>query len=98
MVGQRRRERGIEQDGKHEEFARPVLVIRKFSRELFLGVPLCSQLKTHPYYHRITFKGREQAALLMQVRAWSSRRLINAKGKLAPLEFGRVREALRAML
>ena len=75
-----------------------MLVIRKFSRELFLGVPLSTQLKTHPYYQRITFKGREQAALLMQVRAWSSRRLINPKGKPAPPEFERVREALRAML
>ena len=37
--------------------------------------PLATQLKTHPYYHRITLKGRKQAALLMQVRAWSSRRL-----------------------
>ena len=28
-----------EQDGKHAAYHRPVLVVRKFSRHLFLGVP-----------------------------------------------------------
>ena len=31
---------GFEQDGRGEEFLRPVVVVKKFNNEVFLGVPL----------------------------------------------------------
>ena len=88
---------GYEQDGKHVAYHRPVLITRKFSRHLFLGVPLTTKIKTIPHYHRFTFKEREQCALLMQVRAWSAKRLQRRLGKLPEQEFCLIREALRAM-
>jgi mRNA interferase MazF len=30
---------GFEEDGKHEKFLRPVLILKKFNKELFLGIP-----------------------------------------------------------
>ena len=36
---------GSEQNGKGNEFLRPVLVLKKFSKRYFLGVPLSSQKK-----------------------------------------------------
>src|SRR3972149_11433241 len=34
---------GYEQDGKHELFERPVLIVRKFNADLFWGLPLSSK-------------------------------------------------------
>ena len=33
---------GFEQDGKGDDFVRPVLVVRKFSKYSFIGIPLTS--------------------------------------------------------
>ncbi|HLA49164.1 MAG TPA: type II toxin-antitoxin system PemK/MazF family toxin [Candidatus Saccharimonadales bacterium] len=71
----------FEQDGKGSEFARPVLVLRKFNKFLFLGVPLSSTKKLGKYYFSFVYKGRqESAALLSQLRAYDSNRLIDKDG------------------
>jgi mRNA interferase MazF len=36
---------GDEQDGKGENFTRPVLVLKKFNRNLFVGVPMSTKIK-----------------------------------------------------
>ena len=36
---------GFEQDGKGEKFARPVLVFKKFNKEVFRAIPLTLQTK-----------------------------------------------------
>jgi mRNA interferase MazF len=86
---------GYEQDGKGKEFSRPVLVVRKFSRQLFLGVPLTTQMKTHAHYLPIRFKGMEQSVILFQMRAFDARRLTDKMGDLPQTEFEKVRQALR---
>ena len=58
---------GHEQDGKNEEYSRPVLVVKKFSHRLFWGVPLTTKIKDTPHYHKFVFKGREQSAMLSQI-------------------------------
>ena len=45
---------GHEENGKDEFFARPVLVIKKFNRHLFYGIPLTTKVKENKYYH-LTF-------------------------------------------
>lgn len=89
---------GYEQDGKHIAYHRPVLIVRKFSRHLFLGVPLTTKMKDIPHYHPFTFKEQEQCAILMQVRSWSAKRLNRKMGKLPDPDFCAIRDALRAML
>jgi mRNA interferase MazF len=51
---------GSEQDGKGLLFSRPVLVIKKISRQLFVGIPLSSKIKEdkiffNKFYHVIPF-------------------------------------------
>src|SRR6266498_257441 len=59
---------GYEMYGKGHIFTRPVLVLRKYSRFTFLGVPLSSRMKDSPYYHPINFRGRDVSAVFDQVR------------------------------
>jgi mRNA interferase MazF len=76
---------GFEEDGKNENFVRPVLVLKKFNREIFLGVPLSTKLKDNKYYVPITVTEKTVSALISQIRVFSSRRIWN---KLAELDKG----------
>lgn len=66
---------GFEEDGKNEPFERPVLVLRKFSSELFLGVPLTTTQKDNMFYHPIAVGDLPGSVMTSQVRVLSSRRL-----------------------
>lgn len=48
---------GTEEDGKNAHFERPVLVLRKFNRDIFLGLPLTSTRKDHRYHFHYRLKG-----------------------------------------
>ncbi len=66
---------GFEQNGKHDHFERPVLILRKFNKHVFLGIPLTSQ-KGHERCHALlTHNNYISYAILSQVRLFSSKRL-----------------------
>jgi len=73
---------GYEEDGKSRVFSRPVLIVKKFNRNLFLGIPLSTKVKDSPYYIPILFRGRPMAVMISQLRAFSSKRLLEKMGKL----------------
>jgi mRNA interferase MazF len=89
---------GDEGDGKNTHFSRPVLILRKFNARIFLGIPLTTKIKPNPYYHTIHFKGRDQCAMLSQIRLWSAKRLRNRMGQLPAEQFNGIRTALKEML
>ena len=78
---------GFEQYGKGEEFLRPVVVLKKFNKHLFLGVPLSSKVKNGFYFHTIHFKGRENSALLLQSKTFDSKRIQYKLARLSEKEF-----------
>ena len=80
---------GDEEDGKNSDFERPVLIVRKFNNNIFLGVPLTSnEEKEGKYYHRlVSFSG--STAILSQVRLFDAKRLLRNIGKL---ESGELKE------
>lgn len=89
---------GHEEDGKSDRFTRPVLIIRKFNAQLFLGVPLTTQVKPNPFYYPIHFHDKEQCIMLSQLRLWDSRRLSNRLGWLPKDQFDEIRKAIRDMI
>ena len=67
---------GHEQDGKGEEFSRPILIIRKFNEFLFWGVPLSKVLKKNPYYIPCkSSDGKVRSAMISQLRLFSAKRI-----------------------
>jgi len=67
---------GFEMDGKGEDFTRPVLIIKGFSKEVFLCVPITTKLKTGKYYADINFgDGEARKVILSQIRLIDGRRL-----------------------
>src|SRR3989344_2648789 len=67
---------GFEEDGKNASFERPVLILKKFSKEVVLIVPLSTKVKNHPYHFPHLHYGQEYSALLSQVRVISTKRLL----------------------
>ena len=89
---------GDEQDGKGSSFTRPVLVLKKFNRNVFIGIPLSTQLKDNQFYHRIHFKGIEQSLLLSQIRLIDAKRFRDKMGELSPPEMEKIKEKLRKLI
>jgi len=44
---------GFEQDGKNEEFMRPVLILKKFNPFIFWALPLSTKCKNNPYLYKM---------------------------------------------
>ncbi|MCX6780692.1 MAG: type II toxin-antitoxin system PemK/MazF family toxin [Candidatus Magasanikbacteria bacterium] len=73
---------GGELYGKGDRFQRPVLVLKKFSRTTFLGLPLTQQEKTGTYFVETNLGGVRRWIILSQARTLDARRLIEPIGRL----------------
>jgi mRNA interferase MazF len=65
---------GYEEDGKNEEFERPILVLRKFSADVFIGLPLTSTVKNNSFYFPYSIYEEGKGAIIL-----SHPRLLSAK-------------------
>lgn len=78
---------GVEINGKGSTFARPVLILRKYSRYNFLAIPLTSKIHEGNWFTSFRFKGREQYACLTQARGISTSRLYSKMGEVPGADF-----------
>lgn len=83
---------GVEIDGKSKKFSRPVLVLKKFSRFCFMGVPLTSQPKKGSWYVKFIFQNKIQTASLIQARLYDVSRLYNKIGQVPNSDLKLVRD------
>lgn len=90
---------GDEEDGKGEACSRPVLIIKKFNKLLFWGVPLSKVLKKNPYYVICTCTdGKIRSAMISQLRLISVKRLSD-KITLAEREsYFEIKKAIKNLL
>ncbi len=90
---------GYEQDGQGELFLRPVLIFRKLSRYLFVGIPLSTTKKTGRYYFQFSFLPDVISnALLSQVRVYDTKRLKDKMATIAEKDMESIQKALREIL
>jgi len=82
---------GFEEDGKGDNFNRPVLIVKGFSKRLFWGIPLSTTGKRGPYYHPLVINGTVSVALLSQLRVFDTKRLINKTGMLGQKDFAEIK-------
>ncbi len=74
---------GFEQDGKGENFGRPVIVFRKFNKEVFWGVPLTTREKGGKFYLPVPIGDDEpRKAILSQLRLLDAKRLYQKVGMI----------------
>ncbi len=89
---------GFEQNGKGDEFLRPVIVYKKFSKNVFLGIPLTKTARTGKFYADFEFQARRSTAILSQVRLFDSKRLKYVIGKMSVGDYNKVKEKLIELL
>ena len=89
---------GYEIDGKSGNFARPVIVLRKYNKYSFLALPLTTSPRPSPWKLPLgIFGGKLSFAILSQLRNIDSRRLYQKVASLAPELLATIRsETLRA--
>jgi mRNA interferase MazF len=85
---------GVEENGKGENFQRPVLILKKYNKECFLGISLSTKIKNNKYYFPFEFKKRKISAILSQIKLYSSKRLENKIGKLSIDDFDKIKKAI----
>lgn len=90
---------GREQDGKHDWFERPVLVLKKFNWETFWGVPLTTRFHENSYhYFRFSVNGKVMSASLSQLRLFDVRRILRKAGMMHEKDFLKLKEAIKKFL
>jgi len=85
---------GVEEDGKNENFDRPILIVKGFSKYQLWGVPLSTTTKRGKYYYPIVVNGNVSAVLLSQLRTLDTRRFISKYGMLNQKDFAEIKSKL----
>lgn len=86
---------GFEQDGKNSQFSRPVVILKTYSINAALIVPLTSKDKKGSYYFDIgKIGGRDAKAALSQVRFIDKRRFIKKLDVVDKETFEKLRSAI----
>ena len=91
---------GFEQDGNSGEFLRPVLILKKFSGQTFLGIPLTKTNKDTKFYHSFEFKKQISVAILSQIKFFDAKRLKTSKkyGRLSVKDFNDIKNKLKILI
>jgi len=90
---------GHEQNGKGEKFQRAVLVVRRYTNEMFLGVPLSTTIRDGSFFFQFQFlDDKISTALLVQNRLFSSKRLIKKIGKISEVDFVKLKSKLKDLI
>ena len=90
---------GFEQDGKGDEFMRPVLVFKKFNTQLFWGIPVTGVTKKGAYYFRLPkMRGRTNTLILSQLRLYDAKRLRYQIGVCPAEIFVAVKDQIKAII
>lgn len=79
---------GYEQNGKGEKFVRPVLIYKKLTKDMFIGIPLTSTHRDGSFFYRFSFiPDKTSVAILIQTKLFSTKRLLNKIGKMREDDF-----------
>lgn len=90
---------GFEQDGTGEEYSRPVLIMKGFSRQVCLIIPLTTSAKKNRYNIPIgEVAGRQAAAIISQLRLIDTKRLDQQIATLDKEIFETIRKTVKDLL
>ena len=89
---------GFEQNGKNENYERPVLVFKKFGKEMLWAIPLTSKNKANIFYFNLNRAGFKSSLILSQLRLISSKRLIRKIGIIPAGIFVEIKNAVIVLI
>lgn len=92
---------GFEQDGKGQEFRRPVLILKKFNKYVVLVVPLTTKIKKDNKYYvfcSVTGDTTQRMAIISQVRLIDTKRFIDKLGVADDDSYLKIKSAIKSYL
>ncbi len=89
---------GFEQDGRGDEFLRPVIVLKKFNNEVLWAIPLTRTEKKNKYYFSFKFNKMVSVAILSQIRLVDAKRLKYKMGDMGIAIFRNFKNKIRQLL
>lgn len=90
---------GFEQDGTGTDGERPVLILKGFSKQVCLIMPLTTSEKKNPYHVSLEIVGGKNAfAIISQIRLIDTKRLINKIGFVNHKIFEKIRKDAKDLL
>ena len=90
---------GFEEDGKGNDFTRPVLILKIFNKMFCHIVPLSKVNKEGKFYYSFDGKtGKMSVALLSQSRAIDSARLLRKIGFASKKDFAKIKNKIKEIL
>lgn len=85
---------GVEIDGKNKDFERPVLILRKFNRQMVWILPITSRARNEQFYEKFLFGEREYFVAITQIRTVSTKRLLRKIGMIPIGDFEQIKQKL----
>jgi mRNA interferase MazF len=90
---------GFEQDGKGIDFARPMLIFKKFNKEIAWGIPLSTKIKTTEktakFYSSLNIGDSiSRVAIISQLRLIDGKRLISKMGVIDEVNYAEIQKAV----
>lgn len=89
---------GYEQDGKNSNFERPILIFKKFNKDILWALPLTSKNKIGEYYYQFKYNNKKYSIILSQIRLISSKRLLRRIRIFSDIEFEEVRNKFKKLV
>ncbi|MEN9582524.1 MAG: hypothetical protein RL641_478 [Candidatus Parcubacteria bacterium] len=89
---------GYEVNGKSKLFSRPVIILKKLSHYVFIGIPLSTKTRDGTWYVSITHRDQNVTANISQLRLLDFRRLSSKNGELDRADFDKIKKRLKALL
>jgi len=89
---------GYEQDGKGKISSRPLLILKKYNKNLFFGIPLSTKIKEGSFFFEFILNNKPSSALLVQGRTYDAKRLENKIGMISQKDFGALKLKLKELL
>ena len=89
---------GVEANGKHENFERPMLIIKKFNSEMVWVVPLTTQGKDNTYYYKLEHELIKSWVIISQIKTISTKRLLRKIGSISESDFEKIIARLQKIL
>lgn len=87
---------GFEQDGSGERSLRPILVLKGFSKQVCIVLPLTTSSRQNPYYINIgEISSRNSFVIISQIKLIDTKRLVEKIGFLNKETFATIRKTVR---
>ncbi len=89
---------GDEENGKDGRFKRPVLVFKKFNKNIFWGIPMSTKIKNNKYYVKVNLKDNIRSVIISQLRVLDVKRLDIKIGYIAKKDFELVKKSVIGLI